>query len=361
MDRQASNSQISVVIPSVLAGLLLESIGELSSATPLSGSALLRAMEAALVEDRQIDGRGMQFGSNLAPGEEVDEGDLQAFSSNLARVVERALAGIRSGTQEEAASKGLELAQRIAASNSKGENESQNRLAGREPRQSSSGEGRGQSGDLSQPEGRSFNRFLEGVFGAGREGTSEAQLVQVPAQPSMAASGQNATSAHRAAGVPQEGTEVRHIQSDQILEQIVSNARLVKLDGSFRFELQLKPEFLGKIGIQTVLNSDQSLSATITVENSAVKDLLRKDVGLLLQGFRQTGLKLENIHVEGIPYNLNSNFEGRGGAHPGSDHPTRQTDAEGTAPEASQEPLGQTPEEALSRPQYGDGRVHYFA
>lgn len=81
-----------------------------------------------------------------------------------------------------------------------------------------------------------------------------------------------------------------------ILHQIVDKARVQIGRKETRIEIQLKPEFLGKLRIE-VGSKQGELSVAIFTENSAVKNVLESNLQALKDTFAQQGLRLENLQV----------------------------------------------------------------
>jgi len=87
------------------------------------------------------------------------------------------------------------------------------------------------------------------------------------------------------------------ITSETILNQIVEKANIDKLDGASRFSIQLKPEFLGRIEIETVMDADDNLTAVIRVEDPSVKRVLEAGMASLLDKLGEMGLKIQSASV----------------------------------------------------------------
>ena len=137
------------------------------------------------------------------------------------------------------------------------------------------------------------------------------------------------------------------------VNQIVQGARLMQREGGASFEIRLKPEFLGDLRIDTVLRPDQSLAATISVQQPSVKTLLEAHLATLLEQFDQAGLKfgsvtLRDMGADAGPHSHERDSRGGAGgqAHDEESHSRSQTRRE--------RPM-------FRQPPADDGRLNYFA
>lgn len=96
------------------------------------------------------------------------------------------------------------------------------------------------------------------------------------------------------------GQPVQHQpQSDlgrDLIQQMVDRARVQLHRNESRIELQLKPEFLGKVRIEIESKQGQ-LSVSIHTENHAVKHILENNLAALKQNFAELGLRLDSLQV----------------------------------------------------------------
>lgn len=158
-------------------------------------------------------------------------------------------------------------------------------------------------------------------------------------------------SAALASGV---GLDPAHAES--ALDQVIQSARLMKQDGRPSLEIHLKPDFLGKIRIDTVLNGNQSLDAVISVEQPKVRLFLENNMSQLLDRFDQAGIKLGHISFQDATGN------------PGSDSQQQQSDASNRGKTTSYQGPNHGPGDdregyakASTASRFDDGRMHYFA
>jgi flagellar hook-length control protein FliK len=84
---------------------------------------------------------------------------------------------------------------------------------------------------------------------------------------------------------------------NQVLDQVVAKARLETAEGLSRLTVQLKPEFLGRMQIQTDLSRNEGLHAVIRVENPAVRKAVEASLPSLLEKLAEAGLKVESAEV----------------------------------------------------------------
>ncbi len=201
---------------------------------------------------------------------------------------------------------------------------------------------------------------------AASSGVRFADLLQAPTtplQPGLAASeAQAAKAAPPAAGegILAETATVRGQEADQVFSQIVQDARLLRSQGEARFEIRLKPEFLGKIRIQTLMSADQKMTTRFLVEDPEVRALLESRLHLLAERLGESGLRVANIEV------LSMNAQGGGDSsrsaaeaggqnrqqqdhsgRAGSDSPQSESDREASIP----------PRQSVRRP----GGIHLVA
>ncbi len=99
-------------------------------------------------------------------------------------------------------------------------------------------------------------------------------------------------------GLLSETSSVRGAEAEEVVTQIVQNARLLRSQGETRFEVRLKPEFLGKIQIQTLLSADQKTTAArFLVEDPEVLHMLEARLPLLIERLADSGLRIAHLEV----------------------------------------------------------------
>lgn len=85
--------------------------------------------------------------------------------------------------------------------------------------------------------------------------------------------------------------------SEKVLAQIVDKAKLMVKLNSSEMNIQLKPEFLGKLSIK-VLVEDGLVTARFVTDNNHVKQVLESSLGALRQSLESQGLKVDKTEVE---------------------------------------------------------------
>lgn len=103
-----------------------------------------------------------------------------------------------------------------------------------------------------------------------------------------------------AAGRAEGGTgpqpSAREVGTGQIFDQIVTRMRLQQLPGTTRLTVQLQPEHLGRIEIETVFDKD-GMRAVIRVEDGSVKKLVETGLQNLIQRLADAGIELRQAEV----------------------------------------------------------------
>ncbi|KAB2954393.1 flagellar hook-length control protein FliK [Heliorestis acidaminivorans] len=133
----------------------------------------------------------------------------------------------------------------------------------------------------------------------------------------------------------------------EILNQVIAQAKLLNKAGSQELKIQLKPDFLGPMKMR-VLMEDGIVSIRIAAENPQVRQLLESNMAQLRQSLEEQGIKFDRVDVSkddsGRDFyqgNQNGFLEkqpGRGQAHEGllyskegelgeEDHPSAQKTA----------------------------------
>ncbi|WP_227767242.1 flagellar hook-length control protein FliK [Zhaonella formicivorans] len=82
-----------------------------------------------------------------------------------------------------------------------------------------------------------------------------------------------------------------------IANQLIESSKATLTRGKSEVEIQLKPEYLGKVHLRLALE-EGILSARFLVENSAVGKLLENNLHQLRQSLQEQGLKFGQVNVE---------------------------------------------------------------
>jgi len=93
---------------------------------------------------------------------------------------------------------------------------------------------------------------------------------------------------------------------DRIADQIVRRMSLSQKGETFQLGVRLKPEFLGEVRIETIMEADRSIRAVIHVEDSSVKALLEGKVSALVQRFDEAGIHVDKVEVQTLPTDVGS-------------------------------------------------------
>jgi len=85
---------------------------------------------------------------------------------------------------------------------------------------------------------------------------------------------------------------------DSILNQIIKQSRVFLKEGKSGLQIQLKPENLGRVTLQVLIEDDGVVSAKFAVENRAVKQALQDNLASLRQGLEQQGIVVDKLIVK---------------------------------------------------------------
>jgi hypothetical protein len=139
-----------------------------------------------------------------------------------------------------------------------------------------------------------FRNLLDGVLPnkQSQESLSTSTAVGVPSSlqagtPITASSGQLSPSAFGSA-VPASAAH--------FTDEIITQARLLKRDGSVEFELQLDPPELGRVRLLLVSNGEE-LRGRVIVADDAVRRMIENQLPELRQRFETAGMNLQQFDV----------------------------------------------------------------
>ncbi|HSR70162.1 MAG TPA: flagellar hook-length control protein FliK [Acidobacteriota bacterium] len=138
---------------------------------------------------------------------------------------------------------------------------------------------------------------------SGAEGSFSDALTAAGAEPRASTAAQTRPAA--AAEAPYQN--IRGADQDQVFNQIVRSARLFQSEGGQNFEIRLKPEFLGRIQIDTRLGADNTLTTRFLVEDPEVRALLEHRLPALADRLSEGGVRIQSVEVQ----NMNSGDAGR--------------------------------------------------
>jgi hypothetical protein len=89
----------------------------------------------------------------------------------------------------------------------------------------------------------------------------------------------------------------KRLPAQEIFTQIVDRFKLEKLDGQFRLNLTLKPEFLGRIQIETALDNEKTVRAIFRVEDSSVRGLIESNLTQIVEKLHESGISVDKAEV----------------------------------------------------------------
>jgi hypothetical protein len=138
---------------------------------------------------------------------------------------------------------------------------------------------------------------------------------------------------------------------EQVVAEMVQRATLVRNQQAVTFDIQLKPEFMGKVRIEAVIRPDDSLTAVVTVQDLKVKSFLQSELPGLLEPLEKAGVKLEVVCQEQPDY-----------ANP-QEQGSRKRSGQGANwfPGRGEDLSGLKDREVGAAASFNDGRIHYFA
>ncbi|TLM98442.1 hypothetical protein FDZ73_23455 [bacterium] len=85
--------------------------------------------------------------------------------------------------------------------------------------------------------------------------------------------------------------------TEDILGRIGEKTRIILGSGQSEIQIQLKPDFLGKVNLQVTMENGQ-MTARIGVENQQVKELVEANLKQLQQNLDNQGFKVSNLVVD---------------------------------------------------------------
>lgn len=98
---------------------------------------------------------------------------------------------------------------------------------------------------------------------------------------------------------------IQRVNVASVLEQIAESAALSQSEGVTRLELQLNPEFLGKVSV-VLTSTPDGLSATLKSASEATRNLLAENMAALQNTLRDMGVNMKSIDV--VPPEINWDF-----------------------------------------------------
>ncbi len=147
-----------------------------------------------------------------------------------------------------------------------------------------------------------------------------------------------------------------HAQSlqyfDHILDQIVKQISLQQKGETFQLGVRLKPEFLGELRIETILEADKTVRAVIHAEDPSVKALLENKVATLVQRFDDAGIHVNKVEIQTFLADAGTGNDGSKG---------RQEFGQAATGKSQLTPHSERSEqESSSDRKVDDGHIHLF-
>ncbi len=101
--------------------------------------------------------------------------------------------------------------------------------------------------------------------------------------------------------------QTQKVNPVDLIEQIVTKAKVILEDNKSTMIMKLNPEHLGKVAIK-LISENGSLKGTFTVENQLVKEALESNMISLKQQLEDSGIKVDKIEVSLSSSNEDSNY-----------------------------------------------------
>lgn len=110
---------------------------------------------------------------------------------------------------------------------------------------------------------------------------------------------------------------IQRVSVSSVLDQIAESAALSRSEGVSKLELQLSPEFLGKISV-VLTASEDGMTASIKSGSEATRNLLAENITALQNTLRDMGINMKGIEVTqpGIGWDFARDPQGRQSRNP---------------------------------------------
>ncbi len=140
---------------------------------------------------------------------------------------------------------------------------------------------------------------------------------------------------------------------DSVAHRFVQHSRFLRNGETVRFDIELKPEFLGKIRIKTSLNHKNELAVEIKVDDPDVREALEQRLPALVEKLQAMGVEPDRLKVDGFSSHSQSDAQQQEGQRRGQP---------GAAKTWSQRGADEGEEESSEWPEDLEGEgIHYFA
>jgi flagellar hook-length control protein FliK len=145
---------------------------------------------------------------------------------------------------------------------------------------------------------------------------------------------------------------------DKIIDQIVKRITLRQNGATFQLGIRLKPEFLGELRIETIMDPDQTIRAVIRAEDSSIKVLLESKIDVLLHKFDEVGIRVDTVEIETLSKDSGSGTDSNNGR---SDQSSSHGQNRKAANRTESEVVGQDQESGEENvDDHDDGHIHLF-
>ena len=140
---------------------------------------------------------------------------------------------------------------------------------------------------------------------------------------------------------------------DSVAHRFVQHSRFLRNGETIRFDIELKPEFLGKIRIKTSLNHKNELTVEIKVDDPDVRETLEQRLPALVEKLQAMGVEPDRLKVDGFSSHSQSDAQQQEGQRRGQP---------GAGKTWSQRGADEGEEESSDWPEDIEGEgIHYFA
>ena len=140
---------------------------------------------------------------------------------------------------------------------------------------------------------------------------------------------------------------------DAVANQFVQHSRFLRNGETVRFDIELNPEFLGKIRIKTSVNHQNQLTVEIRVDDPDVREALERRTPALVEKLQGMGVEPDRLKVDGFSSHSQSDTQQQEG---------QRRDQTGAGKTWSQLGADEVEEEWPEWPETIEGEgIHYFA
>jgi flagellar hook-length control protein FliK len=122
----------------------------------------------------------------------------------------------------------------------------------------------------------------------------------------------------RADQLMRQATHETPVKAENLFQEMISRIDMMKTDAERTMTIQLKPEFLGKVALELVMDA-AGLHLRIDAANSDVRAMINGQLTALIQSLEQKGIEVVEVEVTHTGVDNGAYRESRGGhAHNGN-------------------------------------------